>query len=123
MRNVYQRPATNRKYNFLISCQAHNDQKSTKDQQWPNNNPAITHSNLITAEAMKSTLKQFTHMIDYNGNSDSDSNNNVEFADIDLPCNKLSVQLLGNDFITRIKKRHVFKTEDKADKSLKTKIT
>ena len=40
---------------------------------------------------MRSTFKQSTCMIDYNGNSDSDSDNNVEFVDINLTCNKLSV--------------------------------
>ena len=62
-------------------------------------------------------------MIDHNGDSDSDSDNNVEFVDINFPCNKLSVQLLANDSITRTKKRHVVKTEDKANELLKIKVT
>ena len=71
---------------------------------------------------MRSTLKQSTCIIDYNGNYDSNFDNNVEFVDIDLPCNKLSVQLLANDSITRTKKRRILETEDEADKPLKTKI-
>ena len=65
---------------------------------------------------MRSTFKQSTRIIDYNGNSNSNFNNNVKFIDINLPCNKLSIQLLVNDSITRTKKRGVFETEDKADK-------
>ena len=72
---------------------------------------------------MRSTLKQSTRVIDYNGDSDSDSDNNVEFVDIDLPCNKLSVQLLANDSITRTKKRRIRKTEDEADEPLNSKVT
>lgn len=48
----------------------------------------------------------------------------VEFVDINLPCNKLRIQLLINDFIVRLKKRRVvFKIEKKVDKSLKIKAT
>ena len=72
---------------------------------------------------MRSTLKQFTCVIDYNGDFDSDSNNNVEFVNIDLLCNKLSVQLLANNSITHTKKRYVFEMEDKADELLKAKVT
>lgn len=43
-------------------------------------------------------------MVDYNGNSDSDLNNNMEFIDVNQPCNKLIVWLLPNDFIIFIKK-------------------
>ena len=40
---------------------------------------------------MRPTFKQFTRIIDYNNDSDPDSNNDVEFVDIDLPCNKPSI--------------------------------
>ena len=62
-------------------------------------------------------------MIDYNGNSNFDSDNIVEFINIDLPCNELSIQLLANDSITHIKKRRIFEMEDKANKPLKAKVT
>ena len=91
MRNFYQCLVPNCEFDFLISSQAHNGQKSTRDQQRPNNNPVIIHSNSITAEAIRSIFKQSTCVIDYNGNSNSDSDNNVEFVDINLPCNKLNI--------------------------------
>lgn len=72
---------------------------------------------------MRPTPKQPTRVIDYNGDSNSDSDNNVEFVDIDLPCNKLSIQLLANNVVTRTKKRHVLETEDEADESSKVKAT
>ena len=122
MRNLYLRPVPNRKFDFPIPSQAHNDQKSTRDHQQPNNNLAITYSNFITAEAMRSTLKQLTRVIAYNGDSDFDSDNNVEFVNIDLPCNKLSVRLLANDSISRIKKKRVLEMEDEANESLKAKV-
>lgn len=62
-------------------------------------------------------------MINYNGNSDSDLHNNIKFVDIDLPCNKRSIQLLANDSITCIKKRHVLKTEEKAIEPFEAKVT
>lgn len=78
---------------------------------------------MITAKAKKLTLKQSIYIIDYNGNSDSNFDNNLEFVDINLFYNKLSIHLLANDLITCIKKRHVLETEDKADEPLKTKVT
>ncbi len=72
---------------------------------------------------MRPTPKQSTCVIDYNGSSNSDSDNKVEFVDIDLPCNKLSVWLLANDSITRTKKRRVLETEDEADKPSKANTT
>lgn len=63
------------------------------------------HSNLVIAETIKPTSKQSTCMIDCDGNFDSNFNNNMEFIDVDLPCNKLSVQLLANDSATQIKKK------------------
>ena len=81
------------------------------------------YSNSVITEAMRSTLKQSTHVIDYNGNSDSDSDYNIKFVDIDLLCNKLNIQLLANDFITHIKKRHKIEIKNQADKLLKSKVT
>ncbi len=62
-------------------------------------------------------------MIDYNGDSNSDFDNDVEFVDIDLLCNKLSVRLLANDSINRTKKRRVLETENEADEPSKVKAT
>lgn len=54
-------------------------------------------------------------MIEYNGNSDFNSNNNAQIINISLPYNKLIVWLWANDFMTFIKKKYVFKTKDEAD--------
>ena len=62
-------------------------------------------------------------MIAYNRNSNSDSDNNLEFVDIDLPCNKQSVRLLANDLITRTKKKRVLETKNEADEPSKVKTT
>lgn len=91
LKNLYQRPAPNCKFDFLIPSQAHNDQKFIRDQQRYNNNTAIMILNLITVKLMGSILMQFICMIDYNDNFDFDSDNNVEFVDINLLCNKSSV--------------------------------
>ncbi len=123
LRNLYQRPVPNREFDFPIPSQAHNGRESIGDQQRPNNNPAIAHSNSVTAEVMRPTLKRSTRMIDYNGDSNFDSDNEVEFVDIDLPCNKLSVRLLANDSITCTKKRCILETEDEADEPSKVKAT
>ena len=62
-------------------------------------------------------------MIEYNGNSNSNFDHNVEFIDIDLFCNKLNIQVLPHDFIPCIKKRRKLETEDEANKLLKVKAT
>ncbi len=62
-------------------------------------------------------------MIDYNGNFNSNYDNNIEFVDLDLPCNKLSVRLQANDSITRTKKKYQLKTRDEADEPSKVKAT
>lgn len=35
----------------------------------------------------------------------------MEFVNVDLPCNKLSLQLLANDFVTCIKKRQIIEMD------------
>ena len=72
---------------------------------------------------MKSTLKDSIYVIDNNSNSDSNFNNNIKLININLSCNKLSVQLLVNNSITNSKKRYIFQIEDKANKYFKAKIT
>ena len=62
-------------------------------------------------------------MIDYNGNSDSDFDNNKEFIDIDLLCIKLTIQLLTYDYIACTKKRLVFETDDETNEHSKVKAT
>ena len=108
---------------FLILSQLHYGQGSTKDQQRSNNNPAIAYSNLVTAEAIRPTSKQSTCITEYNGNFDFNSDDNAEFIDIDLLCNKVSIWLLTNDSITCTKKRRILETEDKANKLSKVKAT
>ena len=78
---------------------------------------------MVIVEAMRLTLRQSTYVIDYNGNYDFDFDNNIEFFDIDLLCNKLSIQLLANDFITHTKKRYILEMKDKVNKPLKVKVT
>lgn len=54
---------------------------------------------------MQPSIKRFTQLVEYNRDSNSDDDNeNVEFIDIDLPCNKFNIQLLANNSITRTKK-------------------
>lgn len=62
-------------------------------------------------------------MLTYNSTFDSNSNNNVEFININLPCNKLSIQLLANDSMTYTKKKYVVEIEDKANEPPKSKPT
>ena len=66
-------------------------------------NPVIAETmkpvsqNLNCDQRYKETRNDFKRVIYYNKNSDSDIE--VEFIDIYLPCNKLSLQLLANDTI------------------------
>ena len=60
--------------------------------------------------------------MEYNGNSDFDFDDNAEFIDVDLPCNKLSIRLLANHSIVCIKKRYIFKTEVKSINPQKSKL-
>ena len=62
-------------------------------------------------------------MIEYNGISNSDSDNNTEFIYDNLPCNKLSIWLLANNFIACTKKKRVLETEDKANELPTVKAT
>lgn len=76
-----------------------------------------------STKVIRPTLKQFTCVTEYNGNSDSNFNDNVEFIDVDITCNKLNIRLLDNDSITCIKKRRILKTEDIANEPPKVKAT
>ena len=89
----YQRPAPNRDFDFPISSQFYNIQEYIKDHQRPNINPAIAHSDSDSnsKKTIRSIFKQSTRMIDYNGDFDSNFDNNMEFVNINLSCNKLSV--------------------------------
>ena len=113
LRNLYQRPPPTRKFDFPIPAQAHNGQEPIRDRQRPNHNPGIAHSNFVTAEPMRSRIKRSSRVIEYNVDSESDNEDkDVEFVDVDLPCNKLSLQLLANDSITRTKKRRVIPDDE-----------
>ena len=87
--------------------QAENTREPIKSQQRANQTPTIPQSHSIIAETRKPTPKYSPYVVEYNGNSDSDNKGDVKFVDIDLPCNKLSVQLLANDSNTHSKKRRV----------------
>ena len=113
-------PPFNRKFDFFIPVEAYNGRENARDHQGTNNNPSIAHSNSVTAQAMR-FAKQSTRVIDYN--TDFDSNNDdedIEFINVDLPCNKFSVQLLANDSIICINKRNRI-TDDKDDEPSKSK--
>ena len=60
---------------------------------------------------MRPIFKQFICIIDYYSNSDS--NNDVEIVDINLFCNKLSIQLLANNPIIHTKKKVYLKQKIK----------
>ena len=56
---------------------------------------------------MRSRIKRSTQVVEYNGDSESDNDDeDVEFVDIYIPCNKLSLELLANDSIICTKKRY-----------------
>ena len=59
----------------------------------------------------------------YNSHSNSDSDDDVEFFDIDLSCNKLSVQLLANTFATCTKKHCINQTVKEAGEAPMTNVT
>ena len=70
---------------------------------------------------MRSRIKRSTRVAEYNGDSESDNNDkDIKFVDVNLPCNKLSLQFLANDSITHTKKRRVI-TDDEDDEPPKLK--
>ena len=121
MRNLYQRLKPTREFDFLIPAQVYNGQEPIRDRHRPNHNPSIAHSNFVIAEPMSSRIKQSTRVVEYNEDSESDNDDeDVEFVNVNLPYNKLSLQLLANDSINRTKKRRVI-TNDENDEPLKPK--
>lgn len=60
--------------------------------------------------------------IKYDSHYNSDSNNITKFVDVDLLFNKLSIQLLANNYTTPTKKCRINKTNKKAGKALKTNV-
>ena len=138
LRNLYQRLAPNCESDFLIPRQTQNNQNFPRDQHCSNNNPVTTQSNSVTAKCIKPVQSYRSqgqgHKLardnygtsiqnDSHHNSNSDSDNNAEFVDVDLPCNKLSMQLLANNSATRIKKRRVNETDEEAGEAPKTSVT
>lgn len=81
------------------------------------------HSNLVTTKVIKPILKKSTYITKYNGNSDSNSDDNIDFFDIDLPYNKLNIRLLANNSFIFSKKRGIFETKDETNKPSKVKAT
>lgn len=55
-------------------------------------------------------------------NSNSDSNDYAEFDNVNLPCNKLRMQLLAKNSATCTKKTCINKTDKKAGKAPKTNV-
>lgn len=74
-------------------------------------------------EGIRPTQKQPTCIIQYNSNFDSVLDNSIEFIDIDLSRNNLSLWLLANMSIIRTKKRHIVEIEDEANEISKVKAT
>lgn len=81
------------------------------------------HSNLVKIKALRPPSKQSTRMIEYNSNSDSGFDNSIEFINVNLPYNNVSIQLLANDSITHTKKKRVVRTKDEVDEASKIKTT
>ena len=114
----------NYEIDFSILTQAHNDQDFTKDQQRPNHNSTITQSHSVIAMTIRLGSKQSPQVVKYNGDSDSDEKEDVEFIDVDLFCNKFSIQLLANNFTAGSKKKHVvIDIDDETEEVLKAKTT
>lgn len=80
------------------------------------------YSNSDIVEVIKLTPKQFTHIIEYNNNSNSSFDNNIKFVHDNLPYNRLSIQLLANDSIIRTKKKRIVKTKDESVEAPKIKV-
>lgn len=83
----------------------------------------MTNSYLVMVKIIKPTLRQSLCKIWYDGNSNSGLKNDIKFVDVDLSCNKWSLWLLINDFITRIRKKHIAEINDDVNKALKVKAT
>ena len=133
LQNFYQHPISNHKPDFPIPNQAQGSQEVPRNQQRSNNNPVIAQSNFVIAETIRSvfqyssygqrykaTRNDFKRVINYN--DDSNSNKEVEFIDVHLFYNKLSLQLLANDATICPKKRRIDNIEDEATKAPKTNI-
>ena len=75
-------------------------------------------------ETRKLTLKYSPYVVEYNIESNSYNKRDVEFVDMDLPYNKLSVEVLANESNTRSKKRHIIvNTDDEIEDVPKPKTT
>ena len=61
--------------------------------------------------------------IQHDSHHNFDSNDDSEFVDVDLLCNKLGVQLLAHNSATRTKKCHVNEIEDEAIRASRADIT
>ena len=136
MRNLYQRPTPNREPDLPIPRQIQNNQNFPRDQHRSNNNPVTTQSNSVTAKSIKPVQSYRSHgqghklaqdnygtSTQHDSHHNSDSDDDAEFVDVDLPCNKLSVQLLANNSATRTKKRRVNETNEEAGEAPMTNVT
>lgn len=115
--NLYQRPLPNCKFDFSIPTSAQNNWEFARDNQHPIHNSGITNLNYVIVKPIQSTTNYYTEVVEYNGyfNLDKD-HKNIEFVDINLPCNKQCLQLLANYFITSIIKKRIIEINNKDDK-------
>lgn len=72
------------------------------------------HRKSVTTKAIMPTPMQSICRTKYNKNFNSNSDENVEFMNIDLFCNKLNLQLLANDFIICTKRDMCWKQKMKS---------
>lgn len=67
--------------------------------------------------------KWFIHIVEYNRKFNFDKQNDIKFIDIDLLYNKLSVELLANNFNIELKKKYnIVNLNNKINKILKFKV-
>ena len=79
LQNFYYCPTSNCKFDFAILSQAQNTCKSARDQQRINQNSDITQFYSVIVEIIKPTLKFSSYIIKYNGNSNYDEEEHIEF--------------------------------------------
>lgn len=136
LRNFYQRQVSNCDPDFPILRQIQNNQNFLRDEYHSNNNPITTQSKSVIAKNIRPVQSYRFHgqghklaqdnyemNIQYNSYHASNSNDDTEFVNVDLPCNKLSVQLLANKSATRTKKQYINKIDKKVGQAPKTNVT
>lgn len=65
---------------------------------------------------MQLITKHSIRVVEYNGNFDSDNDDrDIEFVNVNLLCNQLSLQLPANKSINQIQKMQIIETDNKDD--------